>query len=671
MDVDLVKIYGEKMAEQLSLALGDKAIETITRCEIERLLQVPGLGRKKALAIIRKAYEYTHGEAFDNILTGNAEATYDKLITLLQSYLVTEGAKNKLHVYFPVKDKNIITTRQDYFENAACMYKKIESSYQELKIILKRISRIKNVNVKKYHDYVVLTDSEEAMPQLKNPYCDVLFMSSPDEAKYAHNSYPFVIYVMGPDSNLAEYGDQYADRIMDVEEFDPSNIVPDAAVNKFLQNEGTLKAIERFLWIIGKEESFLKEILGLIDKYKNKDAIKDKKITPDKFIELLKTKEKELNKKLSGTIQERGIGIKANDLLQLVSSLGASEDPVEALKRSLPEEFGNVYQSLVKKITDEVYGLSGIDISSLFPQDFTYPVVFDSEKIYDMRSELEASDFKSQYKLKKEIASYSKKWGDIDRLLFDVIEYDFMLGIGRFINENCCTRPSFANNGISFIDGSNPFLKKPIPISYKLGVTTHNIATEDRITLLTGANSGGKTTLLETVLVCQILTQMGLFVPAELMQTTIYEKIRYLAKAKSQNAGAFEGTISSLVPIAIEKGKRLILIDELESITEPGSAACIIATLINILQENEDAFAIIVTHLGDEIDKLCNVRVDGIGANGLDDDLNLIVDRQPAFGTIGKSTPELIVEKLYRKSEGETKRVYGEMLKKLKETQQG
>ena len=72
-------------------------------------------------------------------------------------------------------------------------------------------------------------------------------------------------------------------------------------------------------------------------------------------------------------------------------------------------------------------------------------------------------------------------------------------------------------------------------------------------------------------------------------------------------------------------------------------------------------------HRGEGIAELGKVRIDGIEAKGLDDDLNLIVERQPSFCTIGRSTPELIVEKLFRKANGDEKRVYEAMLRRIKE----
>ena len=607
--------------------------------------------------MVYKAYAAEHGEDVESLVTGTAHEVYEKVLEVLGAYLITEDAKTKLYAYFPVRTASVISQRQDYFDKARGTYESVREHYPEIARLLKGIRSITMPQKKRYYEYVVITDSEDAMPLLKNPYCDVIFMGSPEEAEYAKSSYSYVIYVVGADSRLSEYGEQYADRVIQADDFDPETLVPDAAVEAFVGNEQTLQALDRMLVLLGKGEEFLHELCELLVLYRNKDAASEKKIDPDAFVNLLREKERELNKRISQTITEGKIGITSSHFLELISSLGSCEDPEEALKRSLPAEFDEMYQNLVRGTLATVQDQTGLDASTLFPQNFAYPVSIDSDKLYDLRAELASSDFKAQYQLKKKIARYAKRWKDINGLLRDVVEYDFVLGMGRFIIEH----------GISMIGTTSIFFPNAVPVSYKIGNTPHDLATSDNIAVLTGANSGGKTTLLETALACQILAQMGMHVPAESMHTCCFDKIRYQAKAKSQNAGAFETTLSRLVPLATEQGRRLILIDELESITEPGSAARIIASLIETMQEESDAFAIIVTHLGEEIAELCTVRIDGIEAKGLDDDLNLIVDRQPAFGTIGRSTPELIVEKLYRKASGDEKKVYAAMLKRIKE----
>lgn len=664
--VDLGAVCGEKTAQLLTEHLGDRAHETLLSCNMPALLRIPGLGKKKALSLVHKTYEATYGEDIESLVTESAHEVYERVLERLGTYVVTEDAKTKLYAYFPIKDPDRIAKRQEYFAHAEKAYRGVTDAYHEVARLLKGIGRITMPEKKRFYEYVVITDSDEAMPLLKNPYCDVLFMGSPEEAEYAKTSYSFVIYVNGPDSRLGEYGEQYADRVLSLEDFDAQTLVPDVAVEAFLANEKTLHALERMLALLGKGEPFLGELCELLVLYRNKDAAHEKKIDPDAFVDLVKDKEREVNKRLRDTITEGKIGITSSHFLELISSIGSCDDPGEAVRRSLPAEFDELYTSIVGEALREISERTGLDASRLFPSSFSYPVAIDSEKLYDLRGELASSDFKAQYHIKRKIARYARHWNDIHRLLQDVVEYDFQLGMGRWITETACTTPSLDAEGISFEGAQSIFFDASVPVSYKIGVTPHAFATEEHVAVLTGANSGGKTTLLETTLACQVLAQMGLPVPARSMHTCCFDKIRYQAKAKSQNAGAFETTLSRLVPLATERGKRLILIDELESITEPGSAARIIAALIETMQHEKDAYAIIVTHLGEEIASLCTVRVDGIEARGLDDDLNLVVDRQPAFGTIGRSTPELIVEKLYRKAKGPERAVYEAMLQRIR-----
>jgi len=218
-------------------------------------------------------------------------------------------------------------------------------------------------------------------------------------------------------------------------------------------------------------------------------------------------------------------------------------------------------------------------------------------------------------------------------------------------------------------------IQNPIPIDYKIGSTEDSISGNENVIVLTGANSGGKTTLLKLVLTFQILFQMGFLVPAEDAHTSIFEEIGFLSKHRGESRGAFETSLKRLVPLAIQEKKRLLLIDELEAITEPGSAARIIGTFLNFLRSS-NTLCVIVTHLGEDIlssiksieGKLPeDMRVDGIEAKGLDESLDLIVDRQPVFYRAGKSTPELIVERLSKTTEGKEKEIYQKMVDVLRQ----
>ena len=75
------------------------------------------------------------------------------------------------------------------------------------------------------------------------------------------------------------------------------------------------------------------------------------------------------------------------------------------------------------------------------------------------------------------------------------------------------------------------------------------------------------------------------------------------------------------------------------------------------LAVDQEALGVYVTHLAEDLSPLPDAaRIDGIFAEGLTADLELEVDYQPRFGTVGKSTPEFIVSRLVANARGRAER---------------
>jgi len=190
------------------------------------------------------------------------------------------------------------------------------------------------------------------------------------------------------------------------------------------------------------------------------------------------------------------------------------------------------------------------------------------------------------------------------------------------------------------------------PVTYAIGDHTLDVEranappSGDRVAVLTGANSGGKTTLLETLCQVQLLAQMGLPVPAAAAEVGVVDTVVFHRRHASFNAGVLESTLRSVVPPLSGDDRTLMLVDEFEAITEPGSAANLLHGLVTLTVDRA-ALGVFVTHLAADLEPLPEVaRTDGIFAEGLNQELELRVDYQPRFGTVGKSTPEFIVSRL-------------------------
>ena len=108
-----------------------------------------------------------------------------------------------------------------------------------------------------------------------------------------------------------------------------------------------------------------------------------------------------------------------------------------------------------------------------------------------------------------------------------------------------------------------------------------------------------------------------------------------------------EHALNSLIPVFADRHRKLVLMDEFEALTEPGAAGRILGGIMNTVATGS-SLLLLVTHLARETlpHVRLPIRVDGIEAEGLDTEGDLIVDRQPKFDHIGSSTPKLIIMKL-------------------------
>ncbi|MEF8852958.1 MAG: DNA mismatch repair protein [Haloarculaceae archaeon] len=245
----------------------------------------------------------------------------------------------------------------------------------------------------------------------------------------------------------------------------------------------------------------------------------------------------------------------------------------------------------------------------------------------------------------------------VDAAVEAVDDVALYLSLARFADEFDLARPAFVDRETVAVASARNLALVAAgtdvqPVTYAVG--EHDLAlpdatvppADDRVAVLTGANSGGKTTLLETLCQVQLLAQMGLPVPAAAAEVGVVDTVVFHRRHASFNAGVLESTLRSVVPPLTDEGHALMLVDEFEAITEPGSAADLLHGLVRLTVER-GALGVFVTHLADDLEPLPPAaRTDGIFAEGLTRDLELEVDYQPRFETVGRSTPEFIVSRL-------------------------
>jgi hypothetical protein len=380
---------------------------------------------------------------------------------------------------------------------------------------------------------------------------------------------------------------------------------------------------------------------------------------------------------LDGGDVARGVDEELDDLrdaLDGVESLAAdSLDAMEEIREEAKAgaEFGEVVVDYVASETDAGFRR----VRDTTPDEAVDAADFVNATLRELRADLgEAVEERERSVARRLRGRIAETRSAIDAAKGEVSELSFNLSLARFAAAFDLTRPAFAENGFAVRNARNVSIEASDesvqPVTYAVG--GHDLAGDsgdadspdgeldtdsepdadpappdgDRVSVLTGANSGGKTTLLETLCQVALLAQMGLPVPAERAEVSISEDIVFHRRHASFNAGVLESTLRSIVPPLTEGSNTLMLVDEFEAITEPGSAADLLHGLVR-LTVDRGALGVFVTHLADDLKPLPEkARKDGIFAEGLDDDLDLEVDYQPRFDTVGKSTPEFIVSRL-------------------------
>lgn len=136
--------------------------------------------------------------------------------------------------------------------------------------------------------------------------------------------------------------------------------------------------------------------------------------------------------------------------------------------------------------------------------------------------------------------------------------------------------------------------------------------------IITGANMGGKTVLLRTIALSQMMFQMGFYVPAEFSKLPIFDEI-FFVSGDFQNiklglsSFAAEMEIINNIYNEIKSGKKiLILLDEPARTTNPTEGSAIVKTISNLFNRG-NVICVISTHFDNVIDKeMRHLRVKGL-----------------------------------------------------------
>ncbi|MGB1572012.1 MAG: MutS-related protein, partial [Candidatus Poseidoniaceae archaeon] len=628
---------GAGLARKLTDHFGteDKVLQLLADGQTEVIAEVEGVSQKRADSLARS---FNGMEEF--LATPESIRLHKELVASIANHAVNASTRSRLRSLMPVKD---IESRREIIAQA-----------MECDFLIEGLRIPSEVNGN--YDRVVV--SKNPIDELKR-FCRVLTPSEQESWK-DYKVFKSVTWV-GPEGP-AQTPDGW---LVLPESASVDMILPEKCVGWFEHNRESLELLTNLPEGQGFYSHFnqirmpqLRELLDEMANEADAEAIADVR---DKLWPMAKELEKRIHDEVDEAMQNVKLDLSGSDMLEALADAAS-------LQRKLAQQTSDAIEQAIESATDELANLLS-EVGVRCPRTIfkaEWPTKVDRTTLDGIDSQLEELWKTTQsdrlISLARRLAPLKSK---CEYSLRKLVELDQWLTIGRWAKSVNAVMPEITKHGIAIKEGRHLLIDGvPDPVDYGLG----NCAdAQDRqsIALLTGANSGGKTTMLELLAHCTILAHMGLPVPAKSAKVGRIESLHVLAKAGgTQSAGALEQTLLQLAEVVSNDNSKLILADELEAITEPGAGARIIAGMLEAAESHSGTCMLLVTHLAPSIIEASGkeMRTDGIEARGLDENLELIVDRTPRRNHLARSTPELIVRRLVERSQGDAKSVFNSIL---------
>ena len=256
------------------------------------------------------------------------------------------------------------------------------------------------------------------------------------------------------------------------------------------------------------------------------------------------------------------------------------------------------------------------------------------EQLRDLRSQMrqhpeqqeallvEASELEAGVRddLSKQLYPYTSA---IEQALQVLASIDVCLAKARQIQELGLCFPSIADDGMTDYRGLfNPQVKESLAMRGR-SFQPVNIGFGQQPTLITGANMGGKTVVLKTVTMCQLLSQFIFGIPAASAAIAVKDEIRFcigddqsVEKGLSSFAAEMKN-IDAVIKLSRGGGRLLALIDEPARTTNPTEGAALVTALLRVLAGKHISL-LMTTHYDIEPGSARCLRVKGFDSGKMD-----------------------------------------------------
>ncbi|MGY5854857.1 MAG: hypothetical protein RTU92_14910, partial [Candidatus Thorarchaeota archaeon] len=628
---------GEKVRKALIDHFGSEAValKVILDSRVDLVAAVPGLGSRQAVNIVKGAFEHEFGASANMLLrTPDVRKIFESVLDIIRGYANTAYAKDKLLLYFPLPPEKLdeIEERQDYFSDASVMARGLKQDQREsLKTLLGQVRGLyRRVKHRRLEGRVIITNDDKVFDKLINEeidkWCPVYVLSEGENVADYAKGYDLVLFIsplgsfddsvdmldnvevlgkdweiqdIAPEKTLSFYSRNYrvidaACQITEIFNRLPSN----TSVEKFsegLDFDGLTKVAE-ILKNLNEDGDITEGVDAELDRYR-----KAAKAFPTAIAET----ESWLNEQIKSRIAKSEITLGGQQIISILQSADMDGADPNALRNMLPAEIIETFTTTVQEAEDKLVEMLSLTaresdwVTGVISEEISLPAKLVPTQINDLEDRLRRLFADRQFGLVKKVA------GELDKLrptvmkaVQTLLEFDLFLAVGLFSIDYDLTRPTINPefSGVGVEGARNMFLVQSMlkgkhgdvqPIDYAIGDTPFRPAgtNGENCAILSGANSGGKTTIIQTLAQIATMAQTGFPVPAKNANLRAFEEIYFFYKSRGMvSAGAFEATLKQFADIVVSQKAKLALFDEVEAITEPGSAANVIAGLLEILQ---------------------------------------------------------------------------------------
>ena len=221
---------------------------------------------------------------------------------------------------------------------------------------------------------------------------------------------------------------------------------------------------------------------------------------------------------------------------------------------------------------------------------------------------------------------------------------DMVFAKAQLAREYKATKPELNEDGVIDIRaGRHPLIdqKKVVPVSLAL-------KKDEKMLLITGPNTGGKTVTLKLVGLFTLMAMSGLFIPAKSANLSIFDGVYSdIGDEQSieQSLSTFSSHIKNTIGILdVITDKSLVLFDELGAGTDPGEGAALAVSIAEYLLR-VGAKSFITSHFNDL--KEFSLVTKGVVAASMEFDSNTFCPTYKlVMGAIGSSNALAIAKKL-------------------------